>query len=284
MQNGDIIGVTGAAGHIGSHTVDRLLQDGYTVVGFDNLSTGTIRNIPEREGFTFILGDVTDKWAVMQFAGRVDAIIHLAAVARTQDTIDDPFTCHETNATGTLNLLEASRATGVKRFVHGSSSILYAPKTPYFVSKLAAESYASIYPELYGLSTVSLRYANVYGPRQSQEGAYPNVLASFARDKKEKGYITIYGDGSATRDFVHVSDAVEATMLALNSDKTGHYDVGSGIYHRIEDVAERFNCEHRHEPARQGDVQRIPIDSQTARLGLGFEAKVKLEDGIKDYL
>lgn len=284
MKNGDIIGVTGAAGFIGSHVTDRLLQDGYTVVGFDNLSTGTIRNIPEREGFTFILGDVTDKWAVMQFAGRVDAIIHLAAVARTQDTIDDPFTCHETNITGTLNLLEASRATGVKRFVHGSSSILYAPHTPYYVSKLAAESYASIYPELYGLSTISLRYANVYGSRQSQEGAYPNVLASFARDKKEKGYITIYGDGSATRDFVHVSDAVEASILALKSFGTGVYDVGTGKQHSIQSVAERFDCPIRYEEPRKGDVQYIRLDTAPAYVNLGFDAKVRLEDGIKDYL
>lgn len=283
MKNGDTIGVTGAAGHIGSHTVDRLLQDGHTVVGFDNLSTGSLDNLPEHPKFTFIEGDITDKWEVMNFTGRVDAIIHLAAVARTQDTIEDPFTCHETNATGTLNLLEASRATGVKRFVHGSSSILYAPHTPYYVSKLAAESYASIYPSLYGLSTVSLRYANVYGPRQSQEGAYPNVLASFARDKKEKGYVTIYGDGSAARDFVHVSDAVEATTRALESNETGHYDIGTGKYHTIESVAKRFGCEVRHEAPRRGDVPHIPIDINPART-FGFEAKATLDEKITDYL
>lgn len=283
MKNG-VIGVTGCAGFIGSHVIDRLLQDGYTVVGFDNLSTGSLDNLPEHPNFTFIEGDITDKWAVMQFAGRVDAIIHLAAIARTQDTIEDPFTCHETNATGTLNLLEASRATGVKRFVHGSSSILYAPHTPYYVSKLAAESYASIYPDLYGLSTVSLRYANVYGPRQSQEGAYPNVLASFARDKKEKGYITIYGDGSVTRDFVHVSDAVDATALALESDKTGHYDIGSSTHHTIKSLAERFDCEIRYEEPRRGDVPHIPIDITSATEDLGFVPKVPLEAGIYDYI
>lgn len=284
MQNGDIIGVTGAAGFIGSHVTDRLLQDGYTVVGFDNLFTGSPDNLPEHPKFTFVEGDITDKWAVMQFAGRVGAIIHLAAVARTQDTIEDPFTCHETNITGTLNLLEAARTRNIKRFVHGSSSILYAPHTPYYVSKLAAESYANIYPDLYGLSTISLRYANVYGPRQSQEGAYPNVLASFARDKKEKGYITIYGDGSATRDFVHVSDAVQATILALGSKQEGAYDVGTGRYHTIQSVAERFGCEIRHGETRQGDVSHIPINTASTQLDLGFVSTVDLERGIKDYL
>lgn len=274
--------VSGGAGFLGSHIADRLSQDGHDITILDNLSTGKCENVPE--GAKFIHNGLQDGFLLRDLLEGVDAVFHFAAIARMQDAIENPRHAHEVNATGTLNLLLAAKKTGVKRFVHASSSILYAPTTPYYVSKRAAEEYASIFPALYGLSTISLRFANVYGSRQSQKGSYPNVLASFAKDKRDKGYITIYGDGSVTRDFVHVSDAVEASVLAMKSDKTGVYDVGTSVYHTIQSVAERFECPIRYEEPRKGDVQHIRLDPAPAYADLGFASKIELKDGIKDYL
>lgn len=279
--------VTGVAGFIGSHVAERLIKEGYDVVGVDNMHTGLQENLKRIPRVDFIHFDITDYYAVVWliYTGKFDAIIHTGAIARTQDTIDDPILAHKVNATGTLNLLTASKDTTVKRFVHSSSSILNSPYTPYYVGKLCAEEYARIFPSIYGLSTISLRYANVYGDGQSQEGSYPNVLASFARSKRENGCITIYGDGSVTRDFVHISDVVEANILALKSKATGVYDIGSGIYYDIKSLAEMFDCPIRFEAPRKGDIQHIELDVSPAKEVLGFEAKVRVEDALKrDYL
>ena len=177
-------------------------------------------------------------------------------------------------------------AHNVKRFVFSSSSIVYVGNTtPYAVGKVSAENYVSLYKNLYKLSTISLRYANVFGPGQRQDGEYPNVLASFARDKREKGYITIFGDGSVRRSFIHVDDVVEANMLAAKSEESGAMDICSDFYHSIGDIAPMFECEIRFAPERPGDTKIIAVNGQEAEAKLGFRPHVKFKkENIQSYL
>lgn len=281
--------VTGAAGFLGSHIVDRALADGHEVVGLDNMLTGSEENYQHNlpnANFCFFRADITDREYLDQlFSGqKFDAVIHTAAIARTPWTIEDPQLSHDVNATGTLNLLEAARKHGVKRFVHSSSCIVYVPNTPYYVSKLCAEEYVSLYRRLYGLSTISLRYQNLYGARQSEKPPHPNVFAAFRASKKQHGKILITGDGMQTRDFTHVSDAVEANMLALNCHANGWTDICFGVPVSLNEVVRYFNCPVEYIPEREGDVKHLLGKPDYAETLLGFKAKVALKIGIADVL
>lgn len=280
--------VTGAAGFLGSHIVDRLLSEGYYVIGIDNLLTGSRDNLSQQKGnpqFHFIEADITNRKELSKiFTMGIEAVIHTAAIARTPWTIDEPLLAHDVNVTGTINLLEFSRIHGVKRFVHSSSCIVYVPNTPYYVSKLAAEEYSIIYKNLYGLSTIALRYQNMYGTRQSEKPPHPNVFAAFRASKKNDGKIFITGDGEQTRDFTHVSDAVEANMLALNSEVNGVMDICYGRGVSLNEVVKHFECPVEYIAERQGDIKDLLGDPTKAFELLGFKAKVQLEDGIADVL
>lgn len=278
--------VTGGLGLIGSHIVMRLLKDGHQVRILDKrdlteLPLGTMPLEVE-----FHRGDIAEIYDCHRAMNGIDVVFHTAAIARTAETITDPMGANRTNVDGTLNLLQMAKVWKVKRFVHSSSSIVYTgPSTPYAVGKIAGEHYVTLFGKLYNLSTISLRYANVYGPGQRRDGAYPNVLASFARDKAEKGYITIYGDGSVTRDFVHVDDVVEANMLALKSEQQGHFDICSGEYHTIKELSALFDCEVRYADDRPGDTKLISLDPMAARDCLGFMAQIQLnKQSISSYL
>lgn len=282
--------VTGGLGLIGSHIVRRAIKEGCYVRVIDN-------RVPDRETLAyfkehsvfFILGDISNRSDVAQAVDGMDAIFHTAAIARTMETVGDPIRAHAVNATGTLLLLEAARKFGIKRFVHSSSSILYVPETPYFVGKQCAESSVSVWAKLFGLSTISLRYANVYGPGQRQDGAYPNVLAAFAKRWKEDGTILVDGKGDQNRSFIHVDDVVDANWLALVSSQTGVFDIGTDEYTTIEEISDWFSevtgCVVTHGPAREGDVFTIPISTREAFEVLGFKAKVIFnKEAIKSYL
>lgn len=263
--------VTGSLGFIGLKLFERLINLGHEVVGIDVKTGVDIRNREELEKIFNI--------------NKFDAVFHTAAVARTQDTIENPLYSHDINLTGTLNLLECSKRHGVKRFINSSSSIVYAPVSPYSIQKRSAEEYCDLYNFLYKLSTISLRYSNVYGPDQSEEGSYPNVLASFKRDKREKGFITIYGDGEQTRSFIHVDDVVEANILAMNSKVNGWIDIATDKYTSLNQLIEYFNCEVKYEKERIGDFKHIPMDPFKASMALGFRAKIKLDkESLAPYL
>lgn len=283
--------VTGAAGFLGSHICDRLLQEGHEVVGIDNLITGSLENLKECQGimgFKFVEADVT-KWHEMDAifdseSPKIEAIIHTAAIARTPWTIEDPILSHQVNATGTLFLLELAKAYGIKRFVHSSSCITTAPFTPYYVSKFAAEEYVRLWPELYGLSAIALRYQNLYGKRQSEKPPHPNVFAALRMSKREHGKLFITGDGEQTRDYTHVSDAVEANMLALHSDVVGAFDVCKGEAISLNEAAKYFECPIEYVPERKGDIKHLIGDPEPLFKAIGFRAMVNLKDGIKDVL
>ena len=284
--------VTGGLGLIGSHIVMRLLKEGYHVRIFDirNASDFALGELPV--GVEFIKGDIADFKECFFAVGGCEAVFHCAAVARTVETITDPKRAHEVNATGTLNLLEAAKRHGVKRFVYSSSSICNVDvPTPYKVGKQCGENYASVYGKIYGLSTISLRYANVYGPGQRQDGLYPNVLAAFAKQIKEEGKIQIDGSGQQNRSFIHVDDVVEANMLALNEPRAidGVYDIGTNEYTTIEEIGDWFEevtgCVVTHGPERKGDIFTIPIRTEFAEFALNFKAKIIFnKEQVKTYL
>lgn len=274
--------VTGGAGFVGSHLTDRLIELGHEVVVFDNLLTGSKENLnPNAE---FVLGDIRDTVEVEKAVQGVEIVFHTAAIARTPWTIEDPVLSHEITATGTLNLLEASRHNDVKRFVHSSSCIVYVPFTPYFVAKQCAEEYVRLYPELYGLSTIALRYSNVYGSRQSEKGPSPNVFAALRKSKKENGRLLITGDGEQTRDYTHVSDIVEANISAALSDIQGVYYVGTGVPTSLNEVAPYFCCPIEYVDERKGDIKHLVMDPTDFKRDFNWTPKVDIHEGIHDVL
>ena len=224
--------VTGGAGFIGSHIVDRLINDGHEVVVLDDFSTGHRSNLTEHERLTIVEGDISNADTVNECMQGIDWVFHKAAVASVPKTVNDPVGSSLVNYHGTLNLLEAARNNKVKRFVFASSAALYGdeptlPKvetmcpvtlSPYAVDKLASEYACGMYTKLYGLETVCLRYFNVYGPKQDPSSPYSGVISIFTDKLKKKEMPTIFGDGEQTRDFVFVSDVVEANMKAVTTE------------------------------------------------------------------
>ena len=220
--------VTGGAGFIGSHIVDRLLADGYRVRVIDNFSTGKRENLPESEDLDIMTGDVGSFDDVHKAMKDVELVFHEAAIASVPKTINDPLGSHQTNYVGTLNVLEAARQQGTKRVVFASSAAVYGdlpdlpkredmplkPLSPYAVDKLASEYACQMYTHLHGLETVCLRYFNVYGPRQDPGSPYSGVISIFGDRLKRGERPVIYGDGEQTRDFVFVSDVVAANIKA----------------------------------------------------------------------
>jgi UDP-glucose 4-epimerase len=297
--------VTGGAGFIGSHLVDRLIADGYKVRVLDNLSTGKLQNIwkhKETKNFRFIKGDIRDLSTVRKALRKVHVVFHEAAHVSVTDSFTNPTRTSEVNTTGTLTLLQASVECGVKRLIYSSSASIYGnqgeqrvkedstprPMSPYAVSKLAAENYCSIFNKLNKLETVSLRYFNVYGPRQSVN-QYSGVITLFQDRVRKNTPPIIYGDGKQTRDFVHVLDVVEANMLAMKTKKAAGevFNIGTGQKTGILTLAKMIiqtsgNKQLRpiHLPARSGDIKHSCADIAEARAYLGYSPRITL----KDYL
>ena len=244
--------VTGGAGFIGSHIVDRLINDGHEVIVVDNLSTGKEENINPKAKFYHM--DIRNLFERDMIKG-VDIVFHLACLARVQPSIENPYLYHDVNVNGTHNLLLACKAANVKRFVFSSSSSVYGdteqvptneqcstePMSPYAIHKLIGEQYCKLYSELYDIETVSLRYFNVYGDRQPTEGAYCLVMGVFAQQRLNGEPMTIRGDGEQRRDFTYVGDVVEANMKAAFSVRTLKGEViniGNGDNRSVNQIAD----------------------------------------------
>ncbi len=223
--------VTGGAGFIGSHIVDRLLADGQQVRVLDNFSTGKRENLPADGRLEIIEGDISDLKTVEQAMQGVTTVFHQAAIASVPETIKDPLASARVNYVGTVNVLEAARQAGARRVMFACSAAVYGdlpelpkredmpvkPLSPYALDKLASEEACRIYHHLYGLETVSLRYFNIFGPRQDPSSPYSGVISIFSASLAAGRQPVIYGDGGQTRDFVFVSDVVEANILAATS-------------------------------------------------------------------
>ncbi|VVQ33804.1 UDP-glucose 4-epimerase [Pseudomonas fluorescens] len=231
----DRILVTGGAGFIGSHLVEALLESGYSVRVLDDLSSGKLSNLPiDRCHLTLVVGDVADAPTVERAMKDCSAVVHLAAVASVQASVDDPVATHQSNFVGTLNICEAMRQAGVRRVVYASSAAIYGnngegmaitedtpknPLTPYAADKLASEHFLDFYRRQHGLEPVILRFFNIYGPRQDPSSPYSGVISIFSERAQKKLPITVYGDGEQTRDFVYVNDLVKVLVQAVGESK-----------------------------------------------------------------
>lgn len=291
--------VTGGAGFIGSHLVDALIERGHQVLILDNLSTGKKENINQKAEFLNL--DLRDFKKIRPAFEGVDFVFHLAALPRIPLSIAKPIETNEVNLTGTLNALIASKEAGVKKFIYSSSSSVYGqqkklpmkedmkcdPLNPYALQKYVGELYCRIFPEIYNLATVSLRYFNAYGPRQPEEGAYVPVTGVFLGQKQKGAPLTVTGDGEQTRDFSHVSDVVRANILAMESEKVGRgeaINIGAGENHSINEVAKLIGGEITYIPLPPGEMRHTLADISLAKDLLGWEPKIKLEEGISNLL
>jgi UDP-glucose 4-epimerase len=300
--------VTGGAGFIGSNLVDALVARGDDVAVIDNLATGKRENLEHAlaNGAELIELDVRDAEAVAAAVERVGpaAIFHLAAQIDVRKSVADPAHDSRVNVEGTINVLNAALAAGVRRLIHtstggaiyGEGQILpapedhpVAPESPYGLSKFCAENYCALFTRLHGLSTVSLRYGNVYGPRQDPLGE-AGVIAIFCGKLLDGGRPQIFGDGKQTRDYVYVGDVVDANLRAADSDITGAFNVGRGVATSVLDIVEALAAqsdngfEADHLPARTGEVQHIALDPSRTKAELGWEAQVDLEQGLSRTL
>jgi UDP-glucose 4-epimerase len=291
--------VTGGAGFIGSHLVDALIARGEEVLVIDNLSTGKKEYLnPEAKFFEV---DLRDFNKIRPLFEDVDFVFHQAALPRVPFSIANPRETNEINIGGTINALLAAKEAKVKKFIYASSSSVYGnqkklplgedlpclPLSPYGLQKYVGELYCRVFSEIYGLATVCLRYFNVYGPRQPESGAYTPVIGIFLTQKRQGKPLTITEDGEQTRDFTHVFDVVEANLLAQKSDKVGRGEViniGAGKNYTINKIARLIGGKVTYIPPRPGDVRHTLADISRAKQLLGWQPKIKLEEGIKKLL
>ena len=301
--------VTGGAGFIGSNLVDALVERGDHVEVLDDLSTGSTANLEGAVARGAVLheADIRDgeRLAELVAAAAPDVIFHLAAQIDVRRAVADPGFDAQVNVGGTINVLEAARRAGVRRVVNSSTGgaiygdagtiptpedHLAAPMAPYGQSKLAAEGYLGLYARLYGLSAASLRYANVYGPRQDPHGE-GGVVAIFCGKLAEGGTPVAFGDGRQTRDFIYVGDVVSANLAAAQSDWAGACNVGTGTETSVVDLAAALRAlgngapfELSYAPARTGEIVRSAVDPALAREVLGWRAEVALPEGLERTL
>ena len=298
--------VTGGAGFIGSHIVDRLLADGYRVRVLDNFSTGKRENLPESDDLEIMTGDVGSFDDVHKAMKDVELVFHEAAIASVPKTIQDPIGSQQTNYQGTLNVLEAARQQGTKRVVFASSAAVYGdlpelpkredmplkPLSPYAVDKLASEYACQMYTHLHGLETVCLRYFNVYGPRQDPGSPYSGVISIFADRLKKGERPVIYGDGEQTRDFVFVSDVVEANIKAATTDKsagrviniaTGREVTLNALLQSMCRILNR-DFDPRYENVRSGDIRHSTAQTGLSRDVLDWVFHVDMDEGLYKLL
>ena len=310
--------VTGAAGFIGSNLVESLLRAGQTVIGLDNFATGHRRNLTEAADgvgeeaaarFTFVEGDIRDRAMCQDIVGGVDHILHQAALGSVPRSIADPLASHDANVTGFINLLDAARLAGVKRFVYAASSSTYGdsmelpkreehignPLSPYAATKLIDEIYASVYALSYGIRATGLRYFNVFGPRQDPDGAYAAVIPLWAKAMLLDQEVVVNGDGETSRDFCFIANAVQANIraaLAPDEVQAEVYNVAVGgrtslnqLFGLLKDGLAEHQIHYHREPRytdfRAGDVRHTEADISKAAAKLGYRPTQDIEAGLK---
>lgn len=304
--------VTGGAGFIGSHIVDRLMEEDFDVTVIDNLYTGRVENIAHHQNkkeFHFVRCDIRDFNLVKETMKDIDAVFHEAALASVVLSVKDPIVANDINVGGTLNLLKASIDLGVKRFIFASSAAIYGdtnsplkkedaspnPKSPYGASKLAAENYVRVFHKAYGLETVSLRYFNVYGPRQSFDiqCAYGGAITIFTNRLLKNMSPIIYGDGEQTRDFVYIQDVVKANMLALNSKNADGevFNIGTGknisvnqVAKFLKEILKRKDLKNVYADPRPTDIRHGYADISKATKILGYGPRFSMKEGLVELV
>jgi len=296
--------VTGGAGFIGSHIVHRLVADGHKVRVVDNLCTGSMERLSAiRGGIDFIAADLADPAACEGAVSGVDYVLHQAAIPSVQRSIRSPTESNRANITATLNLLESCRRHGVKRMIYAASSSVYGntavlpkredmtpePMSPYGLQKYVGERYCALYRDLYGLETVSLRYFNVFGPRQDPSSEYSAVIPKFVTRLLAGESLTVYGDGEQSRDFTYIDNVVEANLLALvAANAPGKvFNIGCGeriSLNRLIQLLENIlgvKAKVEYVPPRPGDVRDSLAAIDLARQVLGYTPAVSVDEGLR---
>lgn len=308
MSDSGRVVVTGGAGFIGSHLVEALLGEGYSVLVVDNLSTGHRRNLEHLEGrYDWLEGDCSDPGVCQRAVDGADHVFHQAAIPSVPRSVEEPMLSHESGPTATLHMLEASRKAGVKRFMFAASSSAYGdtlelpkhegivprPLSPYAAGKLAGEHYVTVYARTMSLDGVSLRYFNIFGPRQDPSSPYSGVISRFASQMASGVRPVIFGDGSQTRDFTYVANVVAANLAAMRSARPIGglaMNVGTGGRISLLDLVAGINrvlgtnLEPEFEPSRAGDVRDSQADLALIRGTLGYEPIVGFDEGLKRTL
>jgi nucleoside-diphosphate-sugar epimerase len=295
--------VTGGAGFIGSHLTEELVRRGHRVRVLDNLSTGQRRNLEHVPGVDLIEGDLSDLDACVGAVSGVDFVLHQGAIPSVPRSVKDPLTSNRSNVDGSLNILVAARDAGVKRLVYAGSSSAYGdtptlpkredmptkPLSPYALQKLVAEQYCQMFTTLYGLETVTIRYFNVFGPRQDPGSPYSGVISLFSTALLEGRRPTIYGDGGQTRDFTYVANVVDGVLRACEAPGVAAevINVATGSRISLNQLLETMNrivgtsIEAKYEPPRAGDVRDSQADISKASRLLGYQPTVSLEEGLR---
>lgn len=296
--------ITGVAGFIGNNLARALLAQGHHVRGIDNFSTGKRANVEDIQGLDLIEGDITDLETVRHVTAGADYVLHQAAIPSVPRSIEAPLDSHTANVTGTVNVLEAARRDGgVRRVVVAASSAAYGdtpvlpkeegmaptPRSPYAVSKLAAEYYARVYTDVFGLETVCLRYFNIFGPRQDPNSRYAAVIPKFIESVLQDSSPPIFGDGRQTRDFTYIDNVVEANAKACVSEAApgGVFNIACGQRVDLLTVLKHVNAvlgkqvHPEHHDSRPGDVRDSLADISRARQMLGYTAAVGFREGLE---
>ncbi len=298
--------ITGIAGFIGSSLAHALVEQGHQVSGIDNLVTGRLENLEGiRSAVQFYEGDIQDAHLLREICGGVDVVLHQAALASVPRSVKDPLTSHQSNINGTLQVLLAARDAGVKRIVYAASSSAYGdqptqpkqedmipmPLSPYAVQKLTCEYYLQSFCKVYGMQGVCLRYFNIFGPRQAADSPYSGVIAQFIYKMTAGITPTINGDGTVSRDFTFISNAVQANLLAAQADSaiaTGRvFNVGTGnthtlndLYHALADILD-FAPPPNYGSTRAGDVQHSLADISRGKRELGYKPMQDFRAGLE---
>ena len=297
--------ITGGAGFIGSHLSHALVARGDRVIILDSLDSGNLSNIADLlnyESVAFIKDTIVNGQGLLSLCSSVDGIFHLAALVSVQRSIDDPRFNHQVNIDGLFEVFEAARIAKVPKIVLASSAALYGnaydpphkesfspvPLSPYAVGKLLSESYAAVYTDLYGVRSVCLRFFNVYGPKQDPSSPYSGVISRFMDALARNDYLTIFGDGEQTRDFVYVQDVVQALLLAMEQNVSGVFNVGTGCSVSINQLARVMmqvagkEGMIRHLDARQGEVRHSCSDITKISNEMGYRPGYSLHEGITE--
>jgi nucleoside-diphosphate-sugar epimerase len=294
--------VTGGAGFIGSHLTEELLKRGHRVRVADSLVTGKRANLDHLPQVEFFEGDLADLAFAQRTAAGCEYVLHQAAIPSVPRSVQDPLTSNRANVDGTLNMLLAAREAGVRRLVFAASSSAYGdtptlpkheemptnPLSPYALQKVIGEQYLQMFTRLYGLETVSIRYFNVFGPRQDPSSPYSGVISVFATALLQNRSPTIFGDGEQTRDFTYVSNVVDGVLRACEAPKASGriINVATGGRVSLNTLFQTMRrligatAEPTYAPARAGDVRDSQADIELARQILGYEPTVEFEEGL----
>jgi UDP-N-acetylglucosamine 4-epimerase len=311
--------LTGCAGFIGSHLLEKFLREGYNVVGVDNLSLGTVlnmrdavKNIPKavvQNKFKFYRADVTDKIRIDQIVQkhRPTAICHQAAIGSVPRSITEPVNSYQTNVVGMINIMEAARCYGIKRVIFASSSSVYGDSnaeykiegyegnslSPYAASKVCGEEIAFNYGRVYSMEVLGLRYFNVFGPRQAPDGQYAAVIPRWVRALRCEASVVINGDGLQSRDFTYVKNVVDANMLAITAPNPAAFNKPfniacqastslNGLVQMLSEIIKPKVCNIVYGEPRRGDIKNSLADITLARVCLGYEPRFNLKTGLEE--